>query len=221
MPRPSSCNVAIAGKRTHGRWRSKPSGFLFLGSMFWRSTWKSHLKKAVGWCPRLFRWTHGEVFDLAYERDASRNERPGVAYSSAARAIVCGRKARARTNLTVLDAYRLPTQMPCVARRARWTGVATKDIAVAFSSAWRKTWIVHRRRADIRSEECLRFRGGMMNRLKLGIPKGSLPRCDIGAFCACGWKITLARELRAHDDDPEIECLLLRAGDGALVETGR
>jgi ATP phosphoribosyltransferase len=59
-------------------------------------------------------------------------------------------------------------------------------------------------------------------RLKLGIPKGSLQDATIDLFARAGWKITLgARSYVPTIDDPEIECLMVRAQEMArYVETG-
>ena len=59
-------------------------------------------------------------------------------------------------------------------------------------------------------------------KLKLGIPKGSLQDATIDLFARAGWKITLgSRSYVPTIDDPEIECLLVRAQEMArYVETG-
>jgi ATP phosphoribosyltransferase len=61
-----------------------------------------------------------------------------------------------------------------------------------------------------------------MNQLKLGIPKGSLQDATIDLFARAGWKISLsARSYVPSIDDPEIECLMVRAQEMArYVETG-
>lgn len=61
-----------------------------------------------------------------------------------------------------------------------------------------------------------------MNRLKLGIPKGSLQDATIELFARAGWKITVSsRSYVPSIDDTEIECLLVRAQEMArYVETG-
>src|SRR5438034_962912 len=61
-----------------------------------------------------------------------------------------------------------------------------------------------------------------MSRLKLGIPKGSLQEATLDLFARAGWRITLgARSYVPSIDDPEIECLLVRAQEMArYVETG-
>jgi len=60
------------------------------------------------------------------------------------------------------------------------------------------------------------------SRLKLGIPKGSLQDATIDLFSRAGWKITLSsRSYVPAIDDPEIECLLLRAQEMArYVQSG-
>jgi ATP phosphoribosyltransferase len=62
----------------------------------------------------------------------------------------------------------------------------------------------------------------MMNRLKLGIPKGSLQDATLELFARAGWKITTSsRSYMPAIDDSEIECLLVRAQEMArYVETG-
>ena len=61
-----------------------------------------------------------------------------------------------------------------------------------------------------------------MNQLKLGIPKGSLQDATIDLFARAGWKIALStRSYVPSIDDPEIECLMVRAQEMArYVETG-
>jgi len=61
-----------------------------------------------------------------------------------------------------------------------------------------------------------------MSRLKLGIPKGSLQDATIDLFARAGWKIAVSsRSYVPSIDDPEIECLLVRAQEMArYVETG-
>ena len=61
-----------------------------------------------------------------------------------------------------------------------------------------------------------------MSRLKLGVPKGSLQEATIDLFARAGWKITVgSRSYVPSIDDPEIECLLVRAQEMArYVETG-
>jgi ATP phosphoribosyltransferase len=61
-----------------------------------------------------------------------------------------------------------------------------------------------------------------MNRLKLGIPKGSLQEATLELFSCAGWKIVISsRSYVPTIDDPEIECLLVRAQEmSRYVETG-
>jgi ATP phosphoribosyltransferase len=61
-----------------------------------------------------------------------------------------------------------------------------------------------------------------MSRLKLGIPKGSLQEATLDLFSRAGWKITLgSRSYVPAIDDPDIECLLVRAQEMArYVESG-
>jgi len=58
--------------------------------------------------------------------------------------------------------------------------------------------------------------------LKLGIPKGSLQDATADLFARAGWKIVVSsRSYVPSIDDPEIECLLVRAQEMArYVETG-
>jgi ATP phosphoribosyltransferase len=60
------------------------------------------------------------------------------------------------------------------------------------------------------------------NRLKLGIPKGSLQEATIDLFSRAGWKITLGpRNYVPAIDDTEIECLMVRAQEMArYVQSG-
>ena len=60
------------------------------------------------------------------------------------------------------------------------------------------------------------------SRLRLGIPKGSLQDATIDLFSRAGWKITLgSRSYVPAIDDPEIECLLVRAQEMArYVQSG-
>jgi len=60
------------------------------------------------------------------------------------------------------------------------------------------------------------------NRLKLGIPKGSLQEATIDLFSRAGWKITLgSRSYVPAIDDTEIECLMVRAQEMArYVQSG-
>lgn len=61
-----------------------------------------------------------------------------------------------------------------------------------------------------------------MERLKLGIPKGSLQDATLELFARAGWKIAVSsRSYVPSIDDTEIECLLVRAQEMArYVETG-
>jgi ATP phosphoribosyltransferase len=59
-------------------------------------------------------------------------------------------------------------------------------------------------------------------KLRLGIPKGSLQEATLNLFARAGLRVyTNARSYFAHTDDPEIECLLIRAQEMArYVEHG-
>jgi ATP phosphoribosyltransferase len=61
-----------------------------------------------------------------------------------------------------------------------------------------------------------------MSLLKLGIPKGSLQDATIDLLSRAGWKVTLSsRSYVPAIDDPEMDCLLVRAQEMArYVETG-
>ncbi|HMD42360.1 MAG TPA: ATP phosphoribosyltransferase [Candidatus Acidoferrum sp.] len=61
-----------------------------------------------------------------------------------------------------------------------------------------------------------------MSLLKLGIPKGSLQDATIDLLARAGWKVSLSsRSYVPAIDDPEIECLLVRAQEMArYVESG-
>jgi len=61
-----------------------------------------------------------------------------------------------------------------------------------------------------------------MSLLKLGIPKGSLQEATIDLLARAGWKVTLSsRSYVPAIDDPEMDCLLVRAQEMArYVETG-
>ena len=59
-------------------------------------------------------------------------------------------------------------------------------------------------------------------KLRLGIPKGSLQEATLSLFARAGLRVyTSARSYFAATDDPEIECLLIRAQEMArYVEHG-
>jgi ATP phosphoribosyltransferase len=61
-----------------------------------------------------------------------------------------------------------------------------------------------------------------MNCLKLGIPKGSLQEATLDLLLRAGWRITTgSRSYVPTIDDPEIQCLMVRAQEMArYVETG-
>ena len=53
-------------------------------------------------------------------------------------------------------------------------------------------------------------------KLRLGIPKGSLQEATLSLFTRAGLRVyTNARSYFAATDDPEIECLLIRAQEMA------
>jgi len=61
-----------------------------------------------------------------------------------------------------------------------------------------------------------------MTRLKLGIPKGSLQDSTIELFAKAGWRVSVnSRSYYPGIDDPEIECMMVRAQEMArYVENG-
>src|ERR1700722_6745964 len=61
-----------------------------------------------------------------------------------------------------------------------------------------------------------------MSRLKLGIPKGSLQESTLELFAKAGWRISVSsRSYYPAIDDPEIECMMVRAQEMArYVESG-
>jgi ATP phosphoribosyltransferase len=61
-----------------------------------------------------------------------------------------------------------------------------------------------------------------MSRLKLGIPKGSLQDSTVELFAKAGWRISISsRSYYPGIDDPEIECMMVRAQEMArYVENG-
>ena len=61
-----------------------------------------------------------------------------------------------------------------------------------------------------------------MSTLRLGIPKGSLQDATVQLFAKAGWRISInTRSYFPGVDDPEIECMLVRAQEMArYVETG-
>jgi ATP phosphoribosyltransferase len=61
-----------------------------------------------------------------------------------------------------------------------------------------------------------------MSRLKLGIPKGSLQESTLELFARAGWRIAVSsRSYFPSIDDPEIECMLVRAQEmPRYVESG-
>lgn len=61
-----------------------------------------------------------------------------------------------------------------------------------------------------------------MSRLKLGIPKGSLQDSTIELFAKAGWRVSVnSRSYYPGIDDPEIECMMVRAQEMArYVQNG-
>lgn len=61
-----------------------------------------------------------------------------------------------------------------------------------------------------------------MTLLRLGLPKGSLQEATLQLFARAGWRITVnSRSYFPSIDDPEIECLMVRAQEmPRYVQTG-
>lgn len=61
-----------------------------------------------------------------------------------------------------------------------------------------------------------------MSKLRLGIPKGSLQEATLQLFARAGWRIAVdSRSYVPAIDDPEVECLMVRAQEmPRYVETG-
>jgi len=61
-----------------------------------------------------------------------------------------------------------------------------------------------------------------MSVLRLGIPKGSLQDATVALFAKAGWRISMnSRSYFPNVDDPEINCMLVRAQEMArYIETG-
>ncbi len=97
-------------------------------------------------------------------------------------------------------------------------GVCHEGYASCFFRRLAKRRMGDERAADLRSEGRLR----PIMKLKLGIPKGSLERATIELFRKAGWNITVStRSYFPAIDDPEIECMLIRAQEMArYVEDG-
>ena len=118
----------------------------------------------------------------------------------------------------------IATRMRCLcALKPSGRASATKVTGVVFSGNWKTdgsaTVIAERTFAP---EKVYGSEKKPMSRLKLGIPKGSLQDATLDLFSRAGWKITLgSRSYVPTIDDPEIECLLVRAQEMArYVETG-
>src|SRR5437660_10808229 len=65
-------------------------------------------------------------------------------------------------------------------------------------------------------------RGAVMSKIRLGIPKGSLQDATVALFARAGYNIYVnGRSYFPSIDDPEIECMLIRAQEMArYVEHG-
>ncbi len=79
------------------------------------------------------------------------------------------------------------------------------------------------RRAHVRSQSRVYGKDAtLMSVLRLGIPKGSLQDATVQLFAKAGWRISISsRSYFPGIDDPEINCMLVRAQEMArYVETG-
>src|SRR5579863_7047322 len=95
---------------------------------------------------------------------------------------------------------------------------ATKATRVASFAAWKTAHGRSPRRAPTIPLPCM----GANVKLKLGIPKGSLENATVDLFRRAGFQITTSsRSYFPAIDDPEIECMLIRAQEMArYVEDG-
>src|SRR5208282_5791722 len=77
-------------------------------------------------------------------------------------------------------------------------------------------------RAHVRPRRCVWKGCALMSVLRLGIPKGSLQDATVALFAKAGWRISISpRSYFPGVDDPEINCMLVRAQEMArYVETG-
>src|ERR1041384_4469738 len=65
-------------------------------------------------------------------------------------------------------------------------------------------------------ESAAAFSGDSMNKLKLGLPKGSLQDSTVQLFARAGFNIYVSsRSYFPSVDDPDIECMLIRAQEMA------
>src|SRR5438309_838003 len=109
------------------------------------------------------------------------------------------------------------------ARRSRWTGRVPRRVSELLLS---RPGLRRQRedyyRPDVFARRSLRNGETPMSLLKLGIPKGSLQEATLDLFARAGWKIALSsRSYVPTIDDPEIECLMVRAQEMArYVESG-
>ena len=107
---------------------------------------------------------------------------------------------------------RTATATRCCSASACWArarfAIRGRDPASRRNYSWvRRLWLWRRRAAM---------------KLRLGIPKGSLQEATLSLFTRAGLRVyTSARSYFAATDDPEIECLLIRAQEMArYVEHG-
>ena len=106
---------------------------------------------------------------------------------------------------------------------ARWKrsapASATKATRAASSGGWTTA---NGGRSEPRTYDPNAVYGGKRMKLKLGIPKGSLENATVDLFRRAGFNITTSsRSYFPAIDDPEIECMLIRAQEMArYVEDG-
>src|SRR5215208_5466443 len=84
-------------------------------------------------------------------------------------------------------------------------------------------WVSHPRPTPAsQPQACRAPRRPAMSKIRLGIPKGSLQEATIALFAAAGFKIYAnGRSYFPATDDPELECMLIRAQEMArYVEHG-
>src|SRR5580704_16399211 len=95
---------------------------------------------------------------------------------------------------------------------------ATKAIRAASSASWKAP---PGPRANLARSTQARYTGTKM-KLKLGIPKGSLENATVDLFRRAGFQINInSRSYFPGIDDPDIECMLIRAQEMArYVEDG-
>src|SRR5258708_38003371 len=113
--------------------------------------------------------------------------------------MVCGRKVRAAaTSYACSRCVSTATRMHCCCESSQLgQAFATKDIAVAFSEAWRKMAACSRSTSGHSIRIMFTHRRRNDESLDAGHPERQSARCDVGAFCAC--------RLQDHDHFPEVQ----------------